>query len=386
MAHFVVFVGWRAESASQICPSIVTLTLNMSHSIDQENDELRLYDFELPRELIAQEPLPQRTDSRMMVIHRETQTIEHAYVRDLPGFLRAGDVVVVNDSKVIPARMIGYRTMTRGRWEGLFLREGEQSIAEALCKTRGKIEIGETVTLKDREGRDQAQLVILGYGEEGRLLLRPEPLEPWPDLLARCGRVPLPPYIRDGQMVDDDRNRYQTVYARADGSVAAPTAGLHFTPTLIQQLRGAGVALVAVTLHVGLGTFRPIQSKTIEEHKMHREEGELTEAVVKRLALAQAEGGRRIAIGTTSVRVLETAALASTTGLEAWQGETDIFIRPGHAFKAVDGLLTNFHLPRSSLLVLVSAFAGRDLVQRAYEEAVRERYRFYSYGDCMLIL
>ncbi len=358
----------------------------MSHSIDQENDELRLYDFELPRELIAQEPLPQRTDSRMMVIHRETQTIEHAYVRDLPGFLRAGDVVVVNDSKVIPARMIGYRTMTRGRWEGLFLREGEQSIAEALCKTRGKIEIGETVTLKDREGRDQAQLVILGYGEEGRLLLRPEPLEPWPDLLARYGRVPLPPYIRDGQMVDDDRNRYQTVYARADGSVAAPTAGLHFTPTLIQQLRGAGVALVAVTLHVGLGTFRPIQSKTIEEHKMHREEGELTEAVVKRLALAQAEGGRRIAIGTTSVRVLETAALASTSGLEAWQGETDIFIRPGHAFKAVDGMLTNFHLPRSSLLVLVSAFAGRDLVQRAYEEAVRERYRFYSYGDCMLIL
>ena len=384
--HFQVFVRLAPVSASQVAQSVATLMTSMTQSIDQQNDELRLYDFELPRELIAQEPLPQRTDARMMVIDRERQTIEHAYVRDMPGILRAGDVVVVNDSKVVPARLIGYRTLTRGRWEGLFLREGEQSIAEALCKTRGKIAIGETVTLRDREGRDQAKLVVLGHGVEGRLLLRPEPLEPWPELLARCGRVPLPPYIRDGQMVDDDRIRYQTVYARAEGSVAAPTAGLHFTPQLIQQLRGSGVALVSVTLHVGLGTFRPIHAKTLDEHKMHSEFGELTEAVVKRLSLARAEGGRSIAIGTTSVRVLESAAMASASGLQAWQGETDIFIRPGHSFKAVDGLLTNFHLPRSSLLVLVSAFAGLELIQRAYEEAIRERYRFYSYGDCMLIL
>ncbi|MDZ4848600.1 MAG: tRNA preQ1(34) S-adenosylmethionine ribosyltransferase-isomerase QueA [Pirellulaceae bacterium] len=373
-------------SASQGRRSVATLAVSMKPTIDPKNDELQSYDFELPRELIAQDPLPQRADARMMVIHREQQTIDHAHVRDLPSLLRAGDSVVVNDSKVIPARMIGYRTSTKGRWEGLYLRQDEHAVAETLCKTRGKIEVGETVTLRDREGRDQAKLVVLGMGEEGRLFLRPEPIEPWPELLARCGRIPLPPYIRDGQMVDDDRVRYQTVYARNDGSVAAPTAGLHFTPALIQQLRASGIALVSVTLHVGIGTFRPIQAKTLENHKMHSEVGELTEAVVKRLSLSRAEGGRIIAIGTTSVRVLETAALKSTSGLQAWSGETDIFIRPGHTFKAVDGLLTNFHLPRSSLMVLVATFAGLDLIHQAYAEAIRERYRFYSYGDCMLIL
>jgi S-adenosylmethionine:tRNA ribosyltransferase-isomerase len=353
---------------------------------DQENDELQLYDFELPRELIAQEPLAQRTDARMMVVNRAEGSISHYYIRDLPSILRAGDVVVVNDSKVIPARMVGYRTLTKGRWEGLFLREGEQAIAEALCKTRGNIEVGETVTLRDREGRDQAQLVILGHGVEGRVLLRPDPLEPWKELLERCGRVPLPPYIRDGQMVDEDRARYQTVYARSDGSVAAPTAGLHFTPNLIQQLRASGIALVSVTLHVGLGTFRPIQTKKLDQHKMHSEIGELSEPVAKRLTSVRAEGGRTIAIGTTSVRVLETAGSQSTAGLQAWRGETDLFIRPGYTFNTVDGLLTNFHLPRSSLLVLVSTLAGNALIRQAYEEAIREKYRFYSYGDCMLIL
>ena len=358
----------------------------MTQSIDEKDDELRLYEFELPRELIAQEPLAQRGDARMMIVNREDGSISHSYVRDLPELLRAGDAVVVNDSKVIPARMIGYRTLTQGRWEGLFLREGEQSIAEALCKTRGKIEIGETVTLRDREGRDQAKLVVVGHGEEGRLLLRPDPIEPWQELLERCGRVPLPPYIRDGQMVDEDRTRYQTVFARNNGSVAAPTAGLHFTPTLIQQLRSSGIALVSVTLHVGLGTFRPIQTKTLEEHKMHFELGELTEAVAKRLTMVRAEGGRIIAIGTTSVRVLETAGSKTSTGLQAWRGETELFIRPGYHFNTVGGLLTNFHLPRSSLLVLVSTFAGHELIRQAYQEAIRERYRFYSYGDCMLIL
>jgi len=358
----------------------------MMPSIDQQNDELRFYDFELPRELIAQEPLAQRTDARMMVVNREDGSILHAHVRDLPSHLRAGDAVVVNDSKVIAARMIGYRTATRGRWEGLFLREGEQGVAEALCKTRGKIEVGETITLRDREGRDQGQLVVLGYGDEGRILLRPEPIEAWSELLERCGRVPLPPYIRDGQMVDEDRHRYQTVYARNHGSVAAPTAGLHFTPSLIQQLRASGVALVSLTLHVGLGTFRPIQVKMLDQHVMHSEFGELTEPVAKRLAAVRAEGGRTIAVGTTSARVLETAASKSAEGIQAWRGETDLFIRPGFEFKAIDGLLTNFHLPRSSLMVLVSTFAGQALINRAYAEAIRERYRFYSYGDCMLIL
>ncbi len=353
--------------------------------------ELDQYDFDLPRELIAQEPLAQRVDSRMMVIHRDTRTIEHAHVRDLPDYLKSGDTLVVNDSKVIPARLIGRRTLTGGRWEGLFLRQDDSGVAELLCKTRGSMEIGETITINDLEGRDQGRLVFLGHGEQGRMLLRPESPEPWFTLLDRCGRVPLPPYIRDGQMVDDDKKRYQTVYARVAGSVAAPTAGLHFTPELIQRTRSAGMALVAVTLHVGIGTFRPIQVDRLDEHRMHSEYGEITGPVAKRLQLTRSEGGRIIAVGTTSVRVLETAAAHAKTQspdlvIDEWSGETDIFIKPGHQFQAVDGLLTNFHLPKSSLIVLVSAFAGHQLVMKAYREAIAERYRFYSYGDCMLIL
>lgn len=350
-------------------------------------NELDRYDYDLPREQIAQEPLANRSDAKLMIIDRRQGTIEHAQVRDLPSLLRAGDVLVVNDSKVVPARLVGFRTATNGRWEGLFLREGEEGVAELLGKTRGRLQIGETITLRDLEGREQGKLVVLGNGEEGRLLMRPEPIEEWQAVLDRCGRIPIPPYIRDGQMVDDDRVRYQTVYARSPGSVAAPTAGLHFTPELINRLRQAGLAFVSVTLHVGLGTFRPIQTSKIGEHRMHSEFGEIGESVVKRIQMSKAEGGRTIAIGTTSVRVLETGAARSLDGkLSAWRGETDLFIRPGHEFRAVDGLLTNFHLPRSSLLVLVSTFAGYDLIMRAYQEAVEQNYRFYSYGDCMLIL
>jgi len=364
-------------------------------SIISGTNELDQYDFDLPRELIAQEPLAQRVDSRMMVINRASQSIEHAHVRDLPTFLKAGDTLVVNDSKVIPARLIGTRTLTGGRWEGLFLRQDDSGVAELLCKTRGSIAIGETITLRDMEGRDQGQLVFLGTGDEGRMLMRPASPESWFALLDRCGRVPLPPYIRDGQMVDEDKQRYQTVYARVAGSVAAPTAGLHFTPELIQRTRTAGMALVAVTLHVGVGTFRPIQVNRLEDHRMHSEYGEISESVAKRLKTTRSEKGRIVAVGTTSVRVLETAAAYAKQKyseltiepltIEPWAGETDIFIKPGHRFLAVDGLLTNFHLPKSSLIVLVSAFAGRDLVLKAYHEAIRERYRFYSYGDCMLI-
>jgi S-adenosylmethionine:tRNA ribosyltransferase-isomerase len=362
----------------------------MSSSIPAVS-ELDQYDFDLPRELIAQEPLAQRVDSRMMVIHRDTQTFEHAHVRDLPDYLKSGDTLVVNDSKVIPARLIGRRTLTGGRWEGLFLRQDESGVAELLCKTRGSMEIGETITINDLEGRDQGRLVFLGHGEQGRMLMRPELPEPWFTLLDRCGRVPLPPYIRDGQMVDDDKKRYQTVYARVAGSVAAPTAGLHFTPELIQRTRSAGMALVAVTLHVGIGTFRPIQVDRLDDHRMHSEYGEISGPVAKRLQLTRSERGRIIAVGTTSVRVLETAAAhakiqSSDLVIDEWSGETDIFIKPGHQFQAVDGLLTNFHLPKSSLIVMVSAFAGHQLVMKAYREAIAERYRFYSYGDCMLIL
>ena len=359
---------------------------NSTH-LPNENaiNELDDYDFELPRELIAQEPTLKRTDSRMMVIHRSTGHIDHVSVRDLPSFLRAGDAMVVNDSKVIPARLIGFRAQTRGRWEGLFLRE-ENGVAELICKTRGYIQPGEEIVIRDPEGREAQKLIVVAGSEKGHMLLRPDPDIPWQELLEANGRVPLPPYIRDGRMTTMDKERYQTVYARNPGSVAAPTAGLHITHELIQRIRSAGVALVSLTLHVGLGTFRPIQSARLSEHKMHSEYAQITEPVVKRLASCRSEGGRTIAVGTTSARTLETAVLAGKGSLVPWSGQTDIFIRPGHQIKAVDVLLTNFHLPRSSLLVLVSTFASRELILEAYRKAIEHEYRFYSYGDCMLIL
>jgi S-adenosylmethionine:tRNA ribosyltransferase-isomerase len=347
--------------------------------------ELDLYDFELPRELIAQEPPLHRTDARMMIIDRSTGRIEHASIRDLPSMLRAGDAIVVNDSKVIPARLIGYRKDTGGRWEGLFLR-AEHGVGELLSKTRGSLKPGERIVLRDPEGRENQQLVVVDHGDEGKLLVRLEPELDWFEMLEQSGRVPLPPYIRNGQMTEMDRQRYQTVYARNPGSVAAPTAGLHLTEDLLHKIRATGVALVSVTLHVGLGTFRPVQVDRLDSHKMHSEWAQIQANVVRRLLSARAEGGRILAVGTTSVRTLETAALKGNGQLTEWAGETDLFIRPGHSFAAVDRMLTNFHLPRSTLLVLVSAFASRELMLEAYRKAVEEKYRFFSYGDCMLIL
>ncbi len=357
------------------------------HPADREKQasELDDYDFELPRNLIAQEPALRRTDSRMMIIHRATGRIQHASIRDLPSYLIAGDSLVVNDSRVIPARLVGYRAKTGGRWEGLFLRD-QSGIGELLCKTRGTIEPGESIVIRDPEGREAQRLVLVSHGDEGRMLLRPEPAISWLELLEANGRVPLPPYIRDGQMTEIDRDRYQTIYARTPGSIAAPTAGLHITEELIQRVRAAGVSLVAITLHVGIGTFRPIQVDRLDQHRMHAEMAQITEPVVKRLVGSRSEGGRIIAVGTTSVRTLETSAKQGNGTLVPWSGETDIFLRPGHSFLGVDGMLTNFHLPRSSLLVLVSAFAGRELILEAYRQAIAEEYRFYSYGDCMLIL
>jgi S-adenosylmethionine:tRNA ribosyltransferase-isomerase len=303
----------------------------------------------------------------------------------LADFLRAGDAMVVNDSKVIPARLMGYRAKTRGRWEGLFLRE-ESGLGELICKSRGYIQPGESIVVRDPEGREMQQLVVVQSSDRGHVLLRPEPQIAWLELLEKNGHVPLPPYIRDGQMTSIDKERYQTVYARTPGSVAAPTAGLHITQELIGRIRGAGVALVSVTLHVGLGTFKPIQTARLADHKMHSEYAQITEPVIKRLQSCRSEGGRVIAVGTTSVRTLETSAQAGEGKLIPWTGQTDIFLKPGHRFAAVDAMLTNFHLPRSSLIVLVSAFATRELVLEAYRKAIEQQYRFYSYGDCMLIL
>ena len=355
--------------------------------------ELDLYDYDLPRERIAQDPLPTRSDARLMHVDRSTGSIEHYHVRDLPEILNASDTLVLNNSKVIAARLIGYRTRTRGRWQGLFLRaDSETGIWEVLTKTRGTLVAGETLTVQDRHGRDGMLLTVVARTDEGHLLVTPslpsqfdEPtdLNEPADWLARFGRVPLPPYIRDGLMVDADVERYQTVFAEHHGSVAAPTAGLHFTKQLLEDLRAKGTRTCEVTLHVGVGTFRPIATETLDDHKMHFESGQIDASTASVIKDRRSNGGRCISVGTTSTRVLESAASSRTFG--AWSGPTDLFIKPPYEFQVVDGLMTNFHLPRSSLLVLVSAFAGRELMLEAYRVAIEQEYRFYSYGDAMLI-
>jgi S-adenosylmethionine:tRNA ribosyltransferase-isomerase len=360
------------------------------NDMEFDANSVAAYDYDLPRELIAQHPLEHRIDARLMLIDRSAQSISHHYVRDLPDLLNAGDILVMNNSKVLQARLVGKRTSTGGRWEGLYLRSGPDNVWEILSKTRGYLTNGETISLRDQDGRESEQLVVVAHLEEGHLAVRPVEETSLEDFLERFGRVPLPPYIRDGQMVDEDVASYQTVYAKTPGSVAAPTAGLHFSTDLIRHLQRRGVGTAGVTLHVGIGTFRPVSVARVEEHKMHTEWCELTDTAANKIERARAQGGRVIAVGTTSARVLESAAKQhasnDATKLSAWTGETNIFIHPPYQFLAINGLMTNFHLPKSTLLMLVSAFAGRDLILRAYHEAIRERYRFYSYGDCMLIV
>jgi S-adenosylmethionine:tRNA ribosyltransferase-isomerase len=346
--------------------------------------EVDAYDYHLPRELIAQTPLSERTDARLLVVRRDAQTLEHRFVRDLPDLLASGDGLVLNDTRVIPARLVGYRTQTRGRWEGLYLGSDEHGVWKILAKTRGKMKPGESVTLQDRQQGDLCRLILLSPIGRGLWAARPELAEDALRLLDRAGRVPLPPYIRDGEMADADRESYQTVYAEKPGAVAAPTAGLHFTPQLLQQLNDGGIEICRVTLHVGVGTFRPISAASLDEHPMHAEWACVDAPVVARLHAIRAAGGRIIAVGTTVVRTLETAS--SSGQLQSWQGETDLFIRPPYEFRAVGALLTNFHLPKSTLLILVRTFGGDELIRRAYDEAIERGYRFYSYGDAMLIL
>ena len=345
--------------------------------------DLSAYDYHLPRELIAQEPLSKRSDARLLVVNRAARTLTHQHVRDLPELLRPGDCLVVNDTRVVPARLVGYRTQSRGRWTGLFLGADEHGVMRLLAQTRGKPSPGETITLRDREGRQAAMLRLVARLEDGMWAARPEPAEDPMALLERVGHVPLPGYIRGGQMLPQDEQQYQTVYAEKPGAVAAPTAGLHFTVPLLQELKTIGVKLCRVTLHVGLGTFRPITAATLDEHTMHAEWGCLDGATCEVLRACRAGGGRIVAVGTTVVRVLETAAAEGE--LVPWSGPTNLFIRPGHQFRAVDALMTNFHLPRTTLLVLVRTFGGDALIRRAYDEAIESGYRFYSYGDAMVI-
>ncbi len=345
---------------------------------------LSAYDYELPRHLIAQHPLARRSDARLLVVDRAAGTLGHFHVRDLPSLVSRGDVLVVNDTRVIPARLVGFRSATGGRWEGLFLSADAAGNWRLLGKTRGKLAAGEQIALVNERHQEQFTLRLLVKEESGAWIARPlaegNPLE----LLERVGRVPLPPYIRDGEMVPADRQRYQTVYAEMPGAVAAPTAGLHFTSELLAELERAGVARAHVTLHVGSDTFRPLAGESLDEHTMHSEWCQVTSETVAAIERSRAAGGRTIAVGTTSVRALESAAAGGH--LAPFAGPTSLFIRPPYRFRAVDALLTNFHLPRTTLLVLVQAFGGQELIRHAYEEAIREEYRFYSYGDAMLIV
>ncbi len=350
------------------------------------HDDL-LFDYELPRELIAQEPLPNRADARLMLVDRQKQAITHHHVRDLPDLLRSGDRLVLNNTKVLPATLTGVRTATGGAWQGLFLSAEPSGDWRIVCKTRGTLKPPETVTLYDRENREVEKLWLLEKLSEGQWVARPESERPIDEVLQQVGRMPLPHYIRDGQMVDDDITRYQTVFAREPGAVAAPTAGLHFSEPLLRQLEARGVQFSPVTLHVGLGTFRPIKDDA-DTHHMHAEWCEVTAETADAVNSTREEDGRVVAVGTTSVRTLETAADHAEAGqaIGAWAGETDLFIRPPYQFRAVEALMTNFHFPKTTLLLMVQAIGGNELIREAYRQAIAEEYRFYSYGDAMLIV
>jgi S-adenosylmethionine:tRNA ribosyltransferase-isomerase len=354
--------------------------------------EVKDYDYELPEELIAAHPLAGRADSRMLVVNRASGEISHHSVRELPRFLRPHDCLILNDTKVLPARLFGTRTQTGGKWEGLYLGTGEDQLWKLIGQTRGRLLEGERIQIrpagKRLGGKENAAaeffLTLVSRDAEGVWLARPEPNGDPMELLNAFGTMPLPPYIKRPVAEESDWQRYQTTYARHPGAVAAPTAGLHLTRELRDQCRAAGAFEAFVTLHVGIGTFRPITAEKLSEHQMHAEWCELSREAASVIGNSKEASGRIVAVGTTSVRTLESASRMGN--VQPFQGETNLFVRPGYEFRSVDGLLTNFHLPKSTLLVLVSAFAGFELIQRAYQEAIRERYRFYSYGDAMLIL
>ena len=338
------------------------------------------FDYALPPELIAQTPIEPRDGSRLMVVERSSGSISHHHFHDLPEFLRPGDLLVHNESRVIPARLFG-RKPTGGKVEILLLRQRAADTWETLVGGK-RVRVGLRLRLLDGPAGQLtgAEAEVIEAGERGmRVLAFNRPVLP---LAEQMGVTPLPPYIHTPLA---NTERYQTVYAHAPGSAAAPTAGLHFTPALFRRLREMGVQSAFVTLHIGLDTFRPVNEERIEEHHMHTEYCSLTPDVAREINLAKSEGRRIVAVGTTSVRVLESAADESRT-VQPFEGPTDLFIYPGYEYRAVDALITNFHLPRSTLLLLVAAFAGKELLDRAYAEAIREQYRFYSFGDAMLIL
>lgn len=333
--------------------------------------------YDLPEELIAQHPVEPRDASRLLVYDRKTETITHKHFYDLPEYLGENDVLVRNNTKVIPARIYGISDETGAKVEFLLYKRLDLNEWKTLCKPAKKAKIGYRFTFGDA-----LACTVTGAGEMGERTVRFEYEGAFEARLSEVGQTPLPPYIHEKLK---DGSRYQTVYAKYDGSCAAPTAGLHFTPELMDKLTAKGVGVIDVLLHVGLGTFRPVQVDDIKDHKMHSEYWQITEEAAKALNEARMQKKRIVCVGTTSVRVLESAAKEDGT-FEAGHGETSIFIYPPYRFKAVDALITNFHLPESTLIMLVSALCGREQTLRVYNEAVKERYRFFSFGDAMLIL
>jgi S-adenosylmethionine:tRNA ribosyltransferase-isomerase len=346
--------------------------------------EVSEFNFDLPSELIAQEPAAERSAARLLHLSRDTGAITHSSIAALPEFLRRGDLMVVNDTRVFPARLLGRRVPSGGAVECLLIARLHDDMWEALMHPGQKLRSGARVVF---DGPPELHGEVLERKFFGRRTIRlwTSDGSPVDDAVDAIGHVPLPPYIKRSDR-PDDRERYQTVFARARGSVAAPTAGLHFTRELTERLQQRGVAIAEVTLHVGYGTFQPVRVTHVEEHHVEREWFQLTDAAASAVNRALDEGRRVIAVGTTTTRALESAARMGSGRVASGAGETDLFIYPGFEFRVLRGLLTNFHLPQSSLLMLVAAFAGRERVLAAYRDAVARRYRFYSYGDAMLIL
>lgn len=342
-------------------------------------EELKKSDFyfELPEELIAQDPLRDRASSRLLVLEKETRKTEHHVFRDILQYLAPGDCLVLNNTKVIPARLLGTKEETGAAVEVLLLKRKEKDVWETLVKPGKKMRPGARISF----GRGLLKAEVLDVVEEGNRLVRFTYDGIFEEVLDKLGEMPLPPYITHKLQ---DKNRYQTVYAKYEGSAAAPTAGLHFTEELLREIEKKGVEIAYVTLHVGLGTFRPVKEENVLEHHMHSEYYEISQEAADKINAAKQRGGRVICVGTTSARTLESAADESGY-LKACSGNTEIFIYPGYRFKILDCLLTNFHLPESTLIMLVSALAGREQVLAAYREAVKERYRFFSFGDAMFI-
>ena len=333
--------------------------------------------YELPEELIAQDPLEDRSSSRLLVLDKETGAFSHHVFKEITEYLHEGDCLVINDTKVIPARLIGSKVETNAKIEVLLLKRKENNVWETLVKPGKKAKVGAKISFGD--GLLMGE--VIDVVEEGNRLIKFDFDGIFEEILDQLGQMPLPPYITH-QL--EDKNRYQTVYATHTGSAAAPTAGLHFTPELLEEIKAKGVDIARVTLHVGLGTFRPVKVDEITEHHMHSEFFMIDEEAAEKINRAKETGHRVICVGTTSCRTVESAA-DENGHLEAKSGWTQIFIYPGYKFKAVDHLVTNFHLPESTLMMLISAFATREMVMNAYQEAIKEEYRFFSFGDSMLL-